>query len=40
MAKSKIRPLEDRDVVAGPVELGGGGKAGRAGADDSDLLAV
>ena len=34
-----VGALEDRDRVAGAVELGGGGQAGGAGADDGDLLA-
>ena len=38
-AADAVGALEDRDRVAGPVELGGGGQARRAGADDGDLLA-
>ena len=34
-----VGALEDRDRVAGAVELRGGGEAGRAGADHGDLLA-
>ena len=34
-----IRYFEDGDVVAGVVELRGGGETGGAGADDGDLLA-
>ena len=38
-AAGAIGALEDRDRVAGLVELRGGGETRRAGADDGDFLA-
>ncbi len=38
-AADAVGALENGDQMAGAVELGGGAQAGRAGADDRDLLA-